>query len=158
MPVVRCVVRVDPEIRVDLEFARLSIAARCVWFESLFYLATIGEPAGFYPHTELVREAGRQADDVAVQLLELGCWSLCAFGYYVNSRSGCRVLPEERAAIPNAVRQMVYRRDGYQCVTCGSGEYLTLDHIHPWSLGGSDDPSNLQTMCRSCNSRKGARV
>ena len=31
-------------------------------------------------------------------------------------------------------------------------------HIIPWSLGGEDTMENLQTMCRSCNSRKGNRV
>lgn len=158
MTVMRCVVRVDPEIWRDPDFARLSLAARCLWFDSLFYLATIGEPGGFYPHVELVREAGRQADHIATELLSLKCWALCAFGYFVNPRSGCRVLPEERAAITDAVRQMVYRRDGYRCVGCGTSERLSLDHIHPWSLGGSDDPTNLQTMCVPCNSRKGARV
>lgn len=142
----------------DTEFARLSIDARCVWFDSLFYLAAIGEPGGFFPHTELVREMGRQADRVASELLNVQCWTLCALGYVVNAHSGCRVLPEERAAIPDRVRQSVYRRDGYRCVTCGTTERLSLDHIHPWSLGGSDEPSNLQTMCIPCNSRKGARV
>jgi len=63
-----------------------------------------------------------------------------------------------RRPIPDEVRQQVYRRDGYRCVTCGSTDDLTLDHIIPWSLGGSDDASNLQTMCRPCNCRKGARV
>lgn len=64
----------------------------------------------------------------------------------------------ERKAISSATRQLIYRRDGHRCVTCGSLERLTLDHIYPWSLGGSDEPSNLQTMCQPCNSRKGARV
>lgn len=65
---------------------------------------------------------------------------------------------ERRAKIPNHIRQGVYDRDGRKCVTCGSVDDLTLDHIHPWSLGGSDLPGNLQTMCRPCNSSKGARV
>lgn len=45
----------------------------------------------------------------------------------------------------------------FKCVTCGTDKNLTLDHIKPVSKGGTDDFSNLQLMCRSCNSRKGAK-
>jgi 5-methylcytosine-specific restriction endonuclease McrA len=33
----------------------------------------------------------------------------------------------------------------------------TLDHVHPWSLGGDNTPANLITACRSCNCSRGAR-
>ena len=56
------------------------------------------------------------------------------------------------------VRKVVFERDGYRCKDCGGWSDLTVDHMLPRSLGGSDDPSNLQTLCRSCNSRKGGRV
>jgi 5-methylcytosine-specific restriction endonuclease McrA len=50
------------------------------------------------------------------------------------------------------------RRDGESCQNCGATDDLTIDHkITPYSLGGSStDPSNLQILCRSCNSSKGA--
>lgn len=51
----------------------------------------------------------------------------------------------------------IWDRDGWQCVTCGTSKDLTVDHIIPVSKGGTDDDDNLQTMCRSCNSRKGNR-
>lgn len=35
---------------------------------------------------------------------------------------------------------------------------LTRDHIMPRSLGGSNDMSNSQTMCLTCNSKKGSKV
>lgn len=62
-----------------------------------------------------------------------------------------------RAWIPEGVRAAVYGASGYRCAHCGSDQNLSLDHIRPVSLGGSDDPENLQTLCRSCNSRKGAK-
>jgi 5-methylcytosine-specific restriction endonuclease McrA len=35
---------------------------------------------------------------------------------------------------------------------------LELDHIHPYILGGKFVVENLQTLCNSCNARKGAKV
>lgn len=68
-------------------------------------------------------------------------------------------VPDERfrAHIPQAVRRVVYGRDGWRCRKCGTDADLSLDHVFPWSLGGSDDESNLQTLCLPCNVRKGAR-
>lgn len=51
----------------------------------------------------------------------------------------------------------VFADDDYRCVECGARNDLTVDHIVPVSKGGTDDRANLQTMCRPCNSRKGAR-
>lgn len=157
--IARCVVRLDPEIWIDADFVdAVSLHGRAIWFDSLLYLASIGEPTGYYPHVELVAQCGGDADRIAGELLDFGVWSLCALGYFVSGRSGCEVRPEARSPIPTRVRRDVYFRDWHRCVTCGSGEELTLDHIIPWSKNGSDDLGNLQTMCRSCNSRKGARV
>ena len=45
----------------------------------------------------------------------------------------------------------------YTCVRCGrsfrKGD-IDIDHIIPQSYGGSDDLSNLQCMCKSCNRSK----
>jgi len=43
------------------------------------------------------------------------------------------------------------------CSTCGATTDLTVDHIHPVSRGGDPyDPANCRTLCRRCNSAKGA--
>lgn len=63
-----------------------------------------------------------------------------------------------RPKIPDELRQAVYARDGHACLHCRATERLTLDHVHPFSLGGGDTFENLQTLCQPCNSRKGARV
>lgn len=43
---------------------------------------------------------------------------------------------------------------GDYCSICGSRNDLTIDHINPQSNGGSNELSNLQILCRCCNSRK----
>lgn len=44
---------------------------------------------------------------------------------------------------------------GSKCLKCGAAETLK-DHIVPLYQGGSDAIANLQPLCRSCNSAKGA--
>ncbi len=46
---------------------------------------------------------------------------------------------------------------GGRCLCCGEVKKLTEDHIVPLSKGGSDFIENLQPLCVSCNSRKGAK-
>lgn len=57
-----------------------------------------------------------------------------------------------------AQRVEVYGRDNGACVHCGATESLSIDHIVPWSKGGEHELWNFQTLCRSCNSKKGARI
>lgn len=40
----------------------------------------------------------------------------------------------------------------------GKRVLMTKDHIFPKSLGGTDDLSNLRTMCFPCNFAKGTKV
>lgn len=55
-------------------------------------------------------------------------------------------------------RQAVFKRDGMRCLKCGSSGPLSLDHIVPLGSGGGNEASNLQTLCKSCNSAKGNTV
>jgi 5-methylcytosine-specific restriction enzyme A len=41
------------------------------------------------------------------------------------------------------------------CTWCATTTDLTVDHVIAKANGGTDDPSNLQVLCRSCNSQKG---
>lgn len=59
--------------------------------------------------------------------------------------------------ISEMIRHSVYSRDGWCCLTCGSTDDLTCDHIIPESRGGETSVHNLQTLCRSCNSKKGVK-
>ena len=41
-----------------------------------------------------------------------------------------------------------------RCLSCGKECALHIDHVIPVSKGGTSDISNLQPLCRSCNSTK----
>ncbi|MBV6624705.1 MAG: HNH endonuclease [Rivularia sp. (in: Bacteria)] len=62
-----------------------------------------------------------------------------------------------RISIPTAVKKYVFERDKYQCQSCGKQKEeasLTIDHIIPLARGGSNDISNLQILCFTCNRKK----
>ena len=59
--------------------------------------------------------------------------------------------------IPAELRWAVFERDCYRCLVCASKVNLSADHIIAESKGGPTTLENLQTLCKPCNSRKGAR-
>jgi hypothetical protein len=58
-------------------------------------------------------------------------------------------------------RLRILLRDNLKCTNCGNSPatdpevYLEVDHRTPYSKGGSDDDTNLYTLCRLCNRGKG---
>jgi len=128
-------------------YASPALLRRLIWWADV--------PAS---RVEVWRDELVDRGDLRVSADAINCYSDTAFdvAYLVRPRDFQRF--QARRKISPEVREQVYRRDKYRCVTCSSRERLTLDHIHPWSLNGPDDPENLQTMCQPCNSRKGARV
>lgn len=60
-------------------------------------------------------------------------------------------------AVSKRTRFEVMRRDNHACRYCGQmapDVKLTIDHVVPVALGGSDDPGNLVTACVDCNAGK----
>jgi len=60
-------------------------------------------------------------------------------------------------AVSKRTRFEVLKRDNHTCRYCGAtvpDAVLTVDHVTPVALGGSDDPSNLVAACRDCNAGK----
>ncbi|WP_080971287.1 HNH endonuclease signature motif containing protein [Haemophilus parainfluenzae] len=59
------------------------------------------------------------------------------------------------------IRSIVLVRDNYLCQEClKQGRFVTattVDHITPKAHGGSDDLTNLQSLCNSCHKFKTAR-
>jgi 5-methylcytosine-specific restriction endonuclease McrA len=66
---------------------------------------------------------------------------------------GCHV--RDLTALEWAEIKAVY---SYRCAYCGQMKPLTQDHVIPISKGGEHTASNIVPACRSCNSRKGARL
>lgn len=63
--------------------------------------------------------------------------------------------------VSKRTRYEVLRRDNHTCRYCGASApdvKLTVDHVTPVALGGSDDPSNLVAACKDCNAGKSSSV
>lgn len=62
-------------------------------------------------------------------------------------------------AVSRSLRFQILRRDNHSCRYCGGtapSATLTVDHVVPVALGGTDDPTNLVTACQGCNAGKSA--
>ena len=55
------------------------------------------------------------------------------------------------------VKDQVRQRDGHRCLSCGEDtrQWLQIDHVAPYYLGGGNSLANLQTLCQVCNNHKG---
>lgn len=82
--------------------------------------------------------------------------ALTAQGLYVDPKTRPKT-PPKKQIISQGLRTKVLERDAYRCVQCATHVDLSVDHIKPESKGGTLDFDNLQTLCRSCNSSKGAK-
>lgn len=60
---------------------------------------------------------------------------------------------EKSRTIPLGVRVKVLSGDNFRCTSCGKspvsdiGAKLHIDRVVPFSKGGTNEPSNLQTLC-----------
>lgn len=78
-----------------------------------------------------------------------------ARGIWITDQRHPIVRTGEREPIPSHVRSAVFYRDHGMCELCGNQEIRLgdwhLDHITPWSAGGSDDTTNLRILCERHN-------
>jgi len=60
-------------------------------------------------------------------------------------------------AVSKRLRFEILRRDNHACRYCGASApdaRLTVDHVVPQVLGGTDEPANLVAACIDCNAGK----
>jgi 5-methylcytosine-specific restriction endonuclease McrA len=74
--------------------------------------------------------------------------------------------PTRSRRIDPKVKEAVLRRDKHRCVFCGEGPFekgakyckkIVIDHIKPFSKGGTNDLKNLQVLCQKHNLEKMAK-
>lgn len=61
-----------------------------------------------------------------------------------------------------SVKPLILERDNFTCCRCGRQNHpskptnlvLTVDHKIPVAQGGTNRPSNLETICNVCHSKK----
>lgn len=66
------------------------------------------------------------------------------------------------------IKEQIQKQDVNYCEYCGRAplqkyndgkrNFLTIDHIIPKHLGGTDDLHNLTIACLDCNRRKGSKL
>jgi ATP adenylyltransferase len=117
--------------------------------------------------TELIKD-GRKivgyqipgTDDLSAKEIE-NLVSLCIekIEKYINKR-GDKIWSHRRKSsgyISGTLRYEVLKRAKFRCELCGISaekKALEVDHILPRNNGGSDDISNLQALCYTCNAMK----
>ena len=65
----------------------------------------------------------------------------------------------QRKAFPKELKNELHRAQKGKCMYCGRKpgiDLMDIDHKNPIAKGGSNAKRNLQLLCRSCNTRKGA--
>lgn len=74
--------------------------------------------------------------------------------YYARKR-------EAGGELSSDIRETLWKVQRGLCNMCGtdlSTVVVHIDHIMPVSRGGTNVDSNVQLLCKSCNSRKGNRL
>ena len=66
-----------------------------------------------------------------------------------------------RKRLSQNIREKILKRDNYTCQNCGNRpdkSDLEIDHIIPVAIGGANNMSNLQVLCKSCNGKKSDKL
>ena len=64
-----------------------------------------------------------------------------------------------RKSFSPELKKALFKAQTGKCMYCGRKpgiDLMDIDHKNPMAKGGSDQTRNLQLICRTCNTRKGA--
>jgi 5-methylcytosine-specific restriction endonuclease McrA len=114
----------------------------------------------FMPHARS-RGSGWIVLDSPEQLQE---WLIPSAEPYIDMAPRERTGPSSaKRTITPSQRFKLFHRDNFRCTYCGASPVkdpdviLEVDHVIPWSRGGTTTLDNLRTACKDCNRGKSAR-
>lgn len=120
---------------------------------------------GKWVHNQELREvSGLNDAPRTIRLLKQEGWEIDVRGdgYVMLTSLERGAARGTRKAISERLRYEVFSRDDFRCQACGrgakNGAKLTVDHVVPVDWGGTNDKSNLLTLCEECNRGKKAWV
>ena len=130
-------------------------------------LENVWQELGFPPGKRQIASLGQKISESPYKRrwgsVRDACVALAAFHDGKLSREQLlagRSVGPARSTIPLKDRWAVLKRDNYRCSKCGASPSsdhsveLEVDHISPVAKGGTNDLTNLQTLCWSCNHGK----
>ena len=91
---------------------------------------------------------------------KLLCYQCCSYAWrsYELAHGGVCNDDINKRHVTKEMKRLIIGRDNSACLKCGSTKNLNVDHITPLSRGGDNGYDNLQTLCSSCNSKKGMGI
>ena len=71
------------------------------------------------------------------------------------------IKPTDRVTFPRELKERLHEKQQRRCMYCGvqgGTSKFQIDHMEPVVRGGSNEESNLQLLCGSCNLHKGIQT
>lgn len=146
--------KVDPELFPLGKFYKKYLAEREAEQHHLYYRSYSTPNLYFY----YCSPAGRSFYDKTIILTKNKIKDIQEYFAFLKTPEEIRRKERQKTA---SFRDAVLKRDKYTCQHCGfkaDKDHLALlhvDHIKPIAKGGKTTMDNLQTLCASCNLKKG---
>jgi hypothetical protein len=144
-------VKVATSVRKDEKFIDAGPEASWLWLCGLLYAREL-RTDGFVPEIDAPFLGVRQWRRHATVLEKCGLWLRVDDGWTVV------VSKSYRPSLNHLLNQLT-QFWGHACAYCAASDVgLEVEHVIPWSRGGSNDITNLVPACKPCNRRKGTRT
>ena len=115
--------------------------------------------AGILDVDFVMKNAGLRVPTKFGVLANCASWRIQAYAAKGVTCVECGLVGNMVAIEKNKIQKTSkYHLNLYHVSENGTETMMTIDHIMPKSKGGSNDLSNLQTMCCYCNSAKGNTI